>query len=131
MDCKENVGAQLLIWQNKLKETVADKAHVKARIAWCKAYQKMTDADWPKVVFTDECRFETFANRRRYVRRPIEMRYVNRYICKTVNFPNFVMVNGGINGDGMKTLVKCRHRQDEELFRICDSQFVLMQDGAS
>ena len=40
----------------------------KASIAWCKAYQNMTDDDWQNVAFTDECRFETFANRRMCVR---------------------------------------------------------------
>jgi len=121
------------------KKPLLTKAHVKELIAWCKAYQNMTDDDCQNVVFTDECRFETFANRRRYVRRPIEMRYVNIYVCKTVKFPNSVMVWGGIKGDGTKTLVKCPHRLDfkgyqsildEELFRICESESVFMQDGA-
>ena len=50
------------------------------------------------------------------------------------------MVRGGIKGDGTKTVVKCPHRLDskgyqsildEGLFRICDSESVFMQDGAS
>jgi len=121
------------------RKPLLTKAHVKARLAWCKAYKNMTQDDWEKVIFSDESRFETFTNRRRYVRRPIGNRYANRYICKTVKFPNSVMVWGGIKGDGTKTLVKCPHRLDSNayqsvleqgLFSIYDSQSVFMQDGA-
>jgi len=122
------------------RKPMLTRAHVKARLSWCKAYATMTVDQWKKVVFSDESRFECFSNRRRYVRRPIGTRYVSRYVCQTVKFPNSVMVWGSIKGDGTKTLVKCPPRLDsmgyqsvleQGLLSTYDPQTIFMQDGAS
>jgi len=93
-------------------KSLLTKAHIEARIAWCKAYKHLSVEEWAKVVLSDESRFESYSSRPMHLRRPIGTRYVSRYICKTVKFLIFVIVWGGIKGDGTKTLVKCPNRLD-------------------
>lgn len=82
--------------------------HVKKRKIWCKLYSKVGQHFWNNVVFTDECKIEMHPRQREYVRRPVNSRYNDKYITKTVKFGGkSIMVWGAIKANGERYLVKC------------------------
>ena len=122
------------------KKPLLNKGHVNKRLKWCKAYQHNDTDFWRKVMFTDESKVELFSCRRKYVRRPIGTRLLNRYVCKTVRHGGVsLMVWGAILGDGSRILIKCPPRLDSVgyqgvikigLRKMYESDVLFLQDGA-
>jgi len=114
--------------------------HMKNRKSWCAAYLKMDAEKWNSFVFSDECRFQIYANMTRVVRRPRNYRYCSRYVIKTVKYGGpSVMVWGAIKGDGSRVLVRCpktlnscayQKVLNSGLFQLCGPLSVFVQDNA-
>ena len=72
--------------QVSARKSLLTKSQVKHRLKWCKAYSAFGTADFNRIVFSDESKFATFSNIRRYVWRPKNSRYNGKYTCKTVKY---------------------------------------------
>jgi len=74
-------------------------------------YSAFGTADFNRIVFSNESKFVTFSNTRRYVWRPKNSRYNVKYTCKTVKYGGVsLMVWGAIRADGKRILTKCPPR---------------------
>jgi len=122
------------------RKPLLSKIHIRKRIAFCKAYRKMSTSEWSKVIFTDEMRLEIYGTRRAYVRRKVGTRFHNQFVCKTVKFGGkSLMVWGAIKKDGSRILLRCPPIMnssnyqcilDEGLQHMYDRDSVMMHDGA-
>lgn len=72
---------------------------VKKRLAFCKKYLHMSEADWEMVMFSDESMFRLINPRATKVRRVrTSNRYLSKYTVKTVKHPASVMLWGCFSG---------------------------------
>ena len=81
---------------------------LKKRLAFCKKYKNWSQADWRKVLFSDEATFLQFPAGPRFVRRPLKSSAVNpRYTARTVKHPPSIMVWGcfSYHGRGAITIL--------------------------
>lgn len=134
--CNEGIFGRIAARKPLLNVT-----QIKKRLKWCKDYNKWSINEWRKIIFSDECKFEIFSNRRKIVRRPIGTKFKSRYVSKSIKYGKFsLMVWGAIKGDGSKLLIKCPHRLDSAGYQsvldgglsdICGGDSIFMQDGAS
>ena len=122
------------------RKPLLTKEHIRKRILWCKQYSAMTEAEWEKVLFSDESKVEMVSSRRCYVRRHVGQRFKSIYVCKTLRFGgSSIMVWGCLKGDGSRKLVRCPQKLDstsyqevlkEGLYGFYDYDSVFMHDGA-
>ena len=129
-----------LFGQISARKPLLSKLQAKRRLEWCKAYLSYTAADWDRIVFSDECRVATYTNSRRYVWRPKNSRYKDKYCCKTVKYGGkSVLVWGAIRADGNRILIQCPPRLDSREYQqvlsqglpeVYESHMTFMQDGA-
>jgi len=129
-----------LFGQVSARKPLLSKWQVKQRLHWCKAYLSYTAADWDRIIFSDECRVSTYHNSRRYVWRPKNSRYKEKYTCKTVKYGGkSILVWGAIRFDGNRILIKCPPRLDSSEYQqvlnkglpeVYESHMTFMQDGA-
>ena len=116
------------------------KKHILRRKKWCHNYIKLDQSFWDQVIFSDECRLELHPNRRQYVRRPCNTKYLERYTSKTVKHGGkSIMLWGAIKSDGTRTLIRCPPRLNSMeyqnvirsgLFPLYNPTNVFQQDGA-
>ena len=77
------------------KKPLISKKNQKARLKFARAHLGWTSADWAKVLWSDESKFNLFSSDGiRYVRRPPGKRYDVRYQVPTVKHSKSVMVWG-------------------------------------
>jgi len=122
------------------RKQLLNKGHIRKRILWCKQYSAFSDADWKKVIFSDESKVELVSSRRCYVRRRTGQRYKLINQCKTLRFGgSSIMVWGCLKGDGSRKLIRCPHRLDSSAYQrvlqeglsgLHDEESIFMQDGA-
>ena len=84
--------------------------------------------------FSNESRFQTYANISRLVRRPRNSRYSRKYVVQTIKYgSSLIMVWEA------RVLVRCTKRlnfigyqyvSESELFKLCGPQSVFAQDNA-
>ena len=92
--------------------------------------------EWNHVIFSDECRLEIIANRRR--RNGQRLQY--NMVCHTMKYGGYaIMQRGAIKPDGSRALVKCPIKLNSEayqnvlyagLVKLYDSTDIFMQDNA-
>ena len=82
------------------------KANIQKRLRFAKEHVNWTLEDWKKVLFTDESKFDLFGtNRRIYVRRRKNERYLNTCLSHTVKHGGgSIMVWGAISFNGVGPL---------------------------
>jgi len=122
------------------KKPLLTKRHKETRLSWCYAYKHWTAAMWKKIVFTDEAKIELKPRVRKFVRRPVGTRFLDKFTTKTLKFGGgAIMVWGAIKGNGDRKLIKCEGNVDStEYQRILTSGLLpllerdefLQQDGA-
>jgi transposase len=71
------------------------------RIAFCRRYLHWTPAMWENVLFSDESQFHQFQAFPRYVRRPINTRFVPRFAQPTVRHSASIMVWASFSSRGI------------------------------
>jgi len=76
-------------------------------------------AEWRKVLFSDESKFQLFgSDGRKYVRRPTGTRYNSRYQIPTIKHGGGnVMVWGSFSYDGIGPLVEIKGTMDAIMYR--------------
>lgn len=122
-----------------VKKPLLTKSNIVKRRNWCSKYFIKTCNFWAKVIFSDEVKFQIDTNMRRYVRRPINKRFLKKYVRPTVKYSSSIMVWGCIFSDGSKKIIKCiRNVNSLEYQRILnsvdilkdDNDYILQQDNA-
>jgi hypothetical protein len=74
---------------------------VKKRLAFCRKYKHWTEADWEKVMYSDESTFRCIRSVKSKVRRPSgSNRFDPRYTSVTVKHPDSVMIWGCFSASG-------------------------------
>jgi len=114
--------------------------HMTNRKKWCQAYSALSQEDWKKFIYSDECRFQTYSNVSRVVRRPRNSRFCHKYVVKTSKYAGAsIMVWGAIKGDGTRILVRCPKRLNARAYQevlesglpqLYDPDCVFVQDNA-
>lgn len=94
------------------------EANRKKRLTWAKDHKDWTPADWRRVLFTDESKFEVFGSKRRlYVRRRPRERMLPACITPTVKHGNgSVMVWGSFGGGNVGDLIRIEGRMDKKIY---------------
>ena len=69
-------------------------------MAFAQKYAHWDEDRWDNVLFSDESTIQQFAQRKRYVRRPVGARYDDRYTLATVKHPPSVMIWGAMSTKG-------------------------------
>ena len=102
-----------LFGRSAAKKPRLNKVQVTRRLQWCKDYKFLSLDELRKIIFSDESQIQMYSTRRVHVRRPINGRFLNRYVTKTVKFGGpSIMVWGAIKGDNTRILIRCPHRLD-------------------
>lgn len=114
------------------------------RLEWARAHLNWTPAQWERVLFTDESKYEIFGNRRRrYVRRRPGERVLPACVTPTVKHGGgSIMVWGSFAGAGVGDLIRIEGRMDAKYYhrvlvrhavpsglRLCGRGFVFQQDN--
>ncbi len=74
---------------------------IKKRLAFCRQYKNWTEADWAKVMYSDESTFRCIRSIKSRVRRPKgSNRFDPRYTSTTVKHPDSVMIWACFSGNG-------------------------------
>jgi len=84
--------------------------HIRNRKNWCSAYLQMDPEKWKIFNFSDESRFQIYANITRLVWRPRSKLYSRKYL-QTTKYGGFsIMVLTTIKNDGCRVIVRCPNR---------------------
>lgn len=119
------------------------------RLIWAKSKQSWTAADWSKIIFSDEAKFDVCVGdlRKRIIRTKTEA-FHKDCLKRTVKFPKGVMIWGcvSVNGvgkmqfvDGLINAAKYQEILQNNLIPVLEqlknanpsTNFVFQQDGAS
>lgn len=126
------------------KKPLLRKVNKLKRLAWAKKHRNWTPADWKKVLFTDESKFELFSSKRRiYVRRQVHEKMSEQCIIPTVKHGGgSIMVWGCFAGTMVGDLVKIDGIMDKKVYhkilqyhaipsgrRLVGDNFVMQQDN--
>lgn len=122
------------------RKPLLSMVHKNKRLSWCKSYDGWSNADWNKIIFTDESMIQLYQNKKQYVWRPKNTRYSDFFTSKTVKHGyKSLMIWGAIRHDGSRILVKCPKPLDSDGYmKIIKDEFIpfynpgeiLMQDNA-
>lgn len=125
---------------SKRKILISNK-NKKKRLQFSLAYKNFSPEFWNNIIFSDEILFKLFSVTRKYVRRPIGKRHLNRYVTKSVRqCTGSILVWGAIKQDGTRSMVRCWGRLNsakyqsvltEGLLSIYNTSNIFVQDGAS
>lgn len=98
-----------------LKKPKLTPAMIKKRLAWAKNHSAFSQADWNKVVFSDESTFEILADKARFVRRRSGEQHKPECTVSTVKHPASIMVWSCISskGTGRLYIVQGTMKQDQ------------------
>ena len=78
--------------------------NIKDRLVFCRKYEKWSEGDWERVMFSDESTFTQFYSYCRHIRRPSGMRYVSKFMVPRVKQAEKVMIWGSISAAGRGAL---------------------------
>ena len=115
------------------------KLHKQKRLSWCKARKDWKDIQWKKIIFSDECLLSLRTYSRKYVRRPIGAKILQKYLNLTTKRSPTIMVWGAIRSDGKRILALCQERVTSEEYQriltenldeIYNTRYCFQQDGA-
>ena len=100
------------------KKPFVNKKNRAARLAFAKAHVNWTVADWKKVVFSDESKFNLFgSDGANYVRRPKNARHNPKYLKPTVKHGGGnVMVWGCFSANGAGPLHRVQGKMDAAIY---------------
>ena len=110
---------QKLFSRRPAKKPLLSKKNLKARLAFAKEYQNWTVAQWKKVCFSDESKFNLVSSDGiQHVRRPPNTRLLPKYTRPTVKHGGgSIMVWGCFSGYGMGPLHKIEGIMDRFGYR--------------
>lgn len=116
-----------LIGRIGVKKPLIKPKNKKIRLEFAKKYQHWTEADWRKVLFSDESKFNLFgSDGKKYVRRPQGQRYNSRYQIPTVKHGGgHIMVWGAFSSAGVGPLVRIEGTMDAVLYRSILAEHML------
>lgn len=120
------------------------KVNIMKRLLFALEHVNWTEAQWKRVLFTDESKFDLFGNKRRqFVRRMANERFKKECIVPTVKHGGgSVMVWGGISTSGVVPLVRINGIMDQNYYhsilcrhaipggkKLLGRGFILQQDN--
>lgn len=116
-----------LVGRVGVKKPLISVRNRKARLNFARKYEHWTVAEWQKVLFSDESKFQLFgSDGRKYVRRPTGTRYNSRYQIPTIKHGGGnVMVWGSFSYDGVGPLVEIKGTMDAIMYRDILTQHML------
>jgi len=79
------------VWTVRRRLIAIQKAN---RLRWARQHAHWTEADWQRVLWSDETAVQLFTSRLRYVRRLSGEEYKDETIRKTVKHPGKIMMWG-------------------------------------
>lgn len=83
-----------------MKKPLLREVNRKKRLARAKEHRRWTIAEWKKVLWSDESKFEIFGNKRKiYVRRKVNERFSKNCIVPTVKHGGGSVMVWGCFGD--------------------------------
>lgn len=124
---KRRLKEQGLMARRPSKKPLISKKNRKARITFAKAHQNWTSAEWSKILWSDESKFNLFSSDGiKYVRRPKNERYNIRYQIPTVKHGGGnVMVWGCFSRKGVGPLFRIEVNMDRFVYQeILDKQML-------
>ena len=71
-----------LFGRSSAKKPRLNKVQVTKRLQWCKDYKFLSLDELRKIIFSDESQIQMYST----LRHPINGRFLNRYVTKTVKF---------------------------------------------
>ena len=94
-------------------------AHCRARLQWCMARSTWNDADWGRIVFSDESRFVMYPDdqRRRVWRHPGQRTVPAFTVARPTGPQHGIMVWGAISFDSRTPLVVIRRTLNAQRYR--------------
>lgn len=100
------------------KKPLLRQVNKKKRLKWAREHRKWTIADWKKVLWTDESKFELFGTKRRvYVRRRVGERFKTECVVPTVKHGGgSIMVWGCFAGENVGDLKKIEGIMDKKVY---------------
>jgi transposase len=103
----------------KAKKPLLKRSHIKARLDFARKYQHWTEADWHRVIWSDETKINRFGSDGRiWVWKKAQEKLSKRLIKPTVKFGGgSLMIWGCMTAHGVGYMCRIDGRMDGELYR--------------
>ena len=103
-----------------VKKPLLKAIHKKKRLAWARQHQNWTAADWRKVLWSDESKFEIFGSKRRVFVRRFPNERVAEYctVGSVKHGGGSVMVWGCFGGSAVGDLVRIHGILNKEAYKV-------------
>lgn len=141
---KRRLREKGLFGRTAVKKPLLRSVNKKKRLQWARAHKHWTIADWNKVLWSDESKFEIFGNRRKtYVRRRANEKYMDECLVPSVKHGggsvmvwgcfagckvgNICKIEGILKKEGYKKILQ-KHAVPSGL-RLVGPQFEFQQDN--
>jgi hypothetical protein len=99
------------------KPFLSEKNRLK-RLRWARDHINWTYDDWKKVLWSDESKFMMRKQGSRLVRRPVGMRYHNKYTIKSIKHDKYIMIWGCFSPNGVGKLYQIHGTMNAKVYRM-------------